>query len=83
MREEQNNIQVVGEEVRGSEGPHYQGVSTRRSVWDDPDHRGSKWVLMTDQQPGGHPLTDLTGGWTMMNPIYTEAVSIIERIRRS
>jgi len=50
LREEQNNVQVVGEEVKGSEGPHYQ-----------------------DQQPGSHPLTDLTGGWTMMNPIYTEA----------
>ena len=28
LREEQNNVQVVGEEVKGSEGPHYQGMST-------------------------------------------------------
>jgi len=25
-QEEQQNLQVVGEEVKGSEGPHYQGM---------------------------------------------------------
>ena len=71
---DQTGGRVVGDEVPGSEGPHYQGA---------PHILCLKWYrsrgaerLGTDQiPPTANPLHDMAGQWTMMNPIYSDAVS--------
>ena len=72
VRQKEAARDVVGEEVKGAEGPHYKGVSIldllRRTADKDTDQ-----VMPI---ANASPLT-AEGSWTMMNPIYTEDVSLI------
>lgn len=67
---------VVGEEGKGVEGPHYQGAFA--SLISIAGGHSAHKPPTVDQVPAAHPLTDMsrTGAWTMMNPIYTKEVSM-------
>jgi hypothetical protein len=61
---------------------HIIRVSQRAALPQEHQSQGQEQGLMlcSDQLPlAANPLTDMTrtGGWTLMNPIYTEEVSRI------
>ncbi len=68
------SVQVVGDEVKGAEGKHYQGAPY------DIKLPSKILIIWTDQTTSitTNFLTDMsrTGAWTLFNPIYTDTAGL-------